>query len=223
MKRSIFLLGAFLIAGGLFAQNERYTAAMQKGVVMLDSTRTVTGFTQAANHFERIANAEKKEWLPSYYVAYCNMMTATSLMQENKVEQCAPYLDKAQTALDAAKALAPEESEIYTLQGYIYQGRIWDNPMANGAKYAPMSYGALDKAIGLNANNPRPYYLKGQSLLFTPVFYGGGPKNALPLLQEAAEKFAAYQAPSPLHPTWGLGANKWMIDYAEKAIKEGKE
>lgn len=221
MKKNILIVVSFLFVIALSAQNERYISAMQKGIAALDTARSTSTFIQTANHFERIANAEKQAWLPSYYVAYCNMMIATGLMQEGKQDQCPAYLDKAQTALDAAKTLAPEESEIYALQGYIYQGRIWDNPMANGAKYSPMSYAELDKATALNESNPRPYYLKGQSILFTPVFYGGGPKNALPLLQKAAEKFAVYQAPSPLHPNWGAAANKWMIDYAEKNMKEG--
>ncbi|MDZ4680935.1 MAG: hypothetical protein SH848_10590 [Saprospiraceae bacterium] len=221
MKKHILIAVSFLFAIALSAQNERYTAAMQKGITILDTARNTNTFLQTANHFERIANAEKQAWLPNYYVAYCNMMVATGLMQEEKVEQCGAYLDKAQTALDAAKTLASEESDIYALQGYIYQGRIWDNPMANGAKYSPMSHAALDKAIAINDQNPRPYYLKGQNVLFTPVFYGGGSKNAMPLLQKAAEKFAAYQAPSPLHPNWGAGANKWMIHHAEKSMKEG--
>lgn len=222
MKKHILIAASFLFAIALSAQSERYTAAMQKGIALLDTARSTTTLLQAANHFERIANAEKQEWLPGYYVAYCNMMVATGLMQEEKVEQCGAYLDKAQTALDAAKTLAPQESDIYALQGYIFQGRIWENPMALGAKYSPMSYAELDKASALNENNPRPYYLKGQNILFTPVFYGGGAKNALPLLQKAAEKFESYQAPSTLHPNWGAAANKWMIDYAEKSLKEGK-
>lgn len=221
MKKNILVVIAFSFAIALTAQNERYTAAMQKGISMLDTARSTSTFQQTANHFERIANAEKQIWLPVYYVAYCNMMVATGLMQEGKVELCGAYLDKAQSALDAALALAPEESELYALQGYIYQGRIWDNPMANGAKYSPMSFAALDKAIAMNEHNPRPYYLKGQSLLFTPVFYGGGPQNAMPLLQKAAEKFETFQAASTLHPKWGAGANKWMIDQAEKAMKGG--
>jgi len=219
MKKNILIAICFLFAISLSAQNERYTAAMQKGIAILDTAGSVNGFLQAANHFERIANAEKKEWLPAYYFSYSNMMIATALMQENKADQCPAYLDKAQTALDAAKALAPKEADIYALQGYIYMGRIWDNPMANGAKYSPMSYAEFDKATTLDEQNPRPYYLKGQSVLFTPVFYGGGPQNALPLLQKAAEKFATYQPPSPLHPNWGAEGNKWMIEYAEKAMK----
>lgn len=221
MKKSLLFSVCFLFAIALSAQSERYTTAMQQGVAMVDTAKTISGLQQAGNHFERIANAEKKEWLPTYYVAYCNMMVATNLMQAGNVAQCAAYLDKAQTALDAAKALAPQESEIYALQGYIYQGRIWDNPMANGAKYSPMSHGALEKAIALNAENPRAYYLKGQVVLYTPPFYGGGAQNALPLLEKAAEKFKSFQPASPLHPVWGAGANQWMIASAKKSIETG--
>ncbi len=221
MKKHFLFASVFLVSITLSGQNERYVAAMEKGLAILDTARTSGGFLQASNHFERIANVEKQAWLPGYYVSYSNMMMATMYMQEGKLEQCAAHLDKAQTFLDAVKILAPEESEVYTLQGFIFQGRIWDNPMVNGAKYSQLSFTTLDKAISLNEDNPRPYYLKGQSLLYTPTFYGGGPKTAMPLLQKADEKFESFQALSPLHPNWGAGTNKWMIEQAQKMEQSG--
>ena len=51
--------------------------------------------------------------------------------------------------------------------------------------------------------NPRPYYLKGQSLRYTPEQFGGGCKPAMPLLQTAMEKYDRFKPASELHPAWG--------------------
>ncbi|MCR9285944.1 MAG: hypothetical protein NXI23_00995 [Bacteroidetes bacterium] len=218
MKQLTIFAISVLISTCSFAQDKKYFAAMERGIQMVSNERQPLEQWQAAsNMFERIANAESDKWLPKYYHAYSNMMMALTAYQ-NKGE-FEPYLDKAQESLDAAMALSPNESELYTLQGYIYQGRIWLDPMLNGATYSPKSHEACDKAIELNPANPRPYYLKGSNTYFTPSFFGGGAENALPLLEKADEKYAAYRTPSPLHPMWGKGSNDYFLDMAKKDLK----
>ena len=137
-------------------------------------------------------------------------------MQKKQIPESLAHVEKAQVAIDKAKEMAPEESDVWAMQGYIYQGRIWENPMVKGAEFSPLSHQALDKAITLNPENPRAFFLKGQNLLFTPVFYGGGPETALPLLQKANEKFTTFKPASPLHPNWGLEQTEWLIKTAEQ-------
>lgn len=217
MKKVSVIIILILINGILFAQSEKYVQAMTKALSQLDTTKSTEGLQKLSNTFERIALNEKSEWLPSYYQAYCNMIIATAKMQAQDMNACAAHLDKAQTALDVALNIAPKESEIITLQGYIYQGRIWENPMVKGAEYSPKVAQTLQTAIAINADNPRPYYLMGQQLLYTPEFYGGGAKAALPWLEKAAAKFENYQVPSTLHPTWGKAVNHYMLENAQKA------
>lgn len=218
MKQLTIFTIAILFSVFSFAQNDRYFSAMEKGIGMISNERQpVAEWQAAANYFERIANAESEKWLPKYYFGYCNMMMALAEYQ-NKGE-FEPYLDKAQEAVDAAMTLAPNESELHTLQGYVYQGRIWSNPMINGAKYSPKSNAACDKAIELNGTNPRPYYLKATNTYFTPAFFGGGAEKALPLFEKADEKYAAYRVPSPLHPIWGKGSNDYFLNKVKGEVK----
>ena len=76
--------------------------------------------------------------------------------------------------------IAPEESEIHTMQGMIYQALMSIDPATNGQLYGPKSNGALQTAIKLNPENPRPYYLQAVSIMYTPEEYGGGKEAALP-------------------------------------------
>lgn len=218
MKKIILFTAFLLINAILFAQSEKYIIAMEKALLQLDTAKTLEGWQKSANTFERIAMNETSEWLPTYYNAYCHMMLAMQNMQLQKMDACTAHLDKAQMALDKAIALAPQESEILTLQGYIYQGRIWENPMVKGAEFSPKVQEALQTAIGINSENPRPYYLMGQQLLFTPDFYGGGAKAALPWFEKAETKFANYKPTSRLHPNWGMGTNNYMLENTRKTL-----
>lgn len=217
MKRTTILLFVMLLGTSIFAQSDKYTAVMEKTIAQMVPRQSIEKWQACANAFERIANAESDQWLPAYYNAYCNMMMALQGYQE-KVEFEA-YLDKAQESLDKAAKLSPKNSEIVTLQAYIYQGRIWPNPMIKGATYGPKCAATCDEAIKIDPNNPRPYYLKGQNTYFTPAFFGGGAENALPLFKEAQAKYKAFEKASSIHPDWGSGSNSYFLKKAEEDLK----
>ncbi len=216
MKKTIIFLLSFAICSTTFAQNDKYTAAMEKAVAQTDTARNLEGFKAAGNMFERIANAEQEQWLPFYYHAFCQVRQAIIVMNDGDGKATVPYLDKAQESIDIAQKLSPNNSEIVTMQGYIYQGRIWENPMTKGAKYGPKSGGVLDKAIELNPENPRAYYVKGQGIFYTPAFFGGGADNARPLLEKAKELYDKEERENALSPAWGSYYNNYLLEEANK-------
>ena len=221
MKNLIIFLIATTISITAFAQNEKYIKAMGTQLEKLQAAKSVDDYQTVANGFERIAKAETNEWLPGYYQSFCYMMMAAGTMEKDP-SKIDTYLDQAQAALDATKKLAGGESEVFALQGYIYQGRIWPNPQQRGAEYTQKSYEALGAAMAINPANPRPYFIKGQNTFFMPEFWGGGVKNAMPLLSEAKEKFEVFEPASKLHPTWGAERNAylWKQGQAKLAVKE---
>lgn len=216
MKNSIFIFLALCLSISLNAQNEKYIKAMETNVAKLDMPPNEVGMQPLANAFERIASAEKDEWLPNYYHAYANVQLALAAMQKQETDKIEPLLDKAQASLDKAKALKHDECEVLTLQGYIYMGRIWPNPMVYGAMYGPKAGAEWEKAIKANPNNPRPYSLQAQNTYFTPEFFGGGAEAALPYFQKAAEQFESFKPESSIHPNWGIGANQYFLKEIEK-------
>ena len=52
------------------AQSKKFIKSMEKNIASMDTCKTQSSFQKLANSFERIGNAEKKEWLPFYYSAY---------------------------------------------------------------------------------------------------------------------------------------------------------
>jgi hypothetical protein len=212
MKKALIFLFA-VVATGAFAQNKKYISSMEKNLGMLDTVKSINGWQQAANGFERIANVEKKEWLPNYYIAFCNLMMAA---QESKGDMVDAYCDKADALLNKADSISPDNSEIYTLKALSNSIRIKVNPMARGAKYGMESGMNTAKAKELDPFNPRPYFLEGQGKFYTPPAFGGGKDKALPLFEEAVKKFAAFKPASSIHPKWGEEQAKKMLEECKK-------
>jgi len=219
MKKTIVLVITCLISTFSFSQNEKYISTMEKVIAKLGEAKTTEDLQKVANQFERIANAEKAEWLPAYYNALCNVNLASKSMESGEAEKIEAFVDKAQTALDQCIVLAPEESEVFALQGFIYTSRIWSDPMNAGAKFSPMAQQAFGKAIALDSKNPRAYALRGQLVFYTPEFWGGGPKNAHKDLATAEGLFKSHKKTSTIHPDWGAGGNTYHLQKAEAVVE----
>jgi hypothetical protein len=218
MKNSIVFLAAFLMTISTFAQSEKYTAMMQKNITEMESTRDGAVLQGIANKFERIANAEGNQWLPYYYHALCNIQMALAAMEKNEGDKMGAFIENAQTSLKKAQGLTTNNSELETLQGYVYMANIWESPMVKGATYGPKASASFEKAMKLDPNNPRPYLLKGQNLFFTPEFFGGGAEKAAPLFATAQEKFDTFEPATVLEPKWGAKTNAYFVQRAEKAM-----
>lgn len=218
MKKSIVIAVFLAVTGFAFAQSAQYTAAMTKNIAALDAAESTEDLQKVANAFARIAANESSEWLPAYYQAYSHIILAIANMQADDMATCQSHLDQAQKILDGAMKIAPKESELHVLQGYVFQGRIWEDAMNKGPEFTPKVMQSLQTAMALNEENPRAYHLMGQQLYHTPEFFGGGAKAALPMLEKAAARFASYEAPSDLHPTWGEPTNTALMENAQKQL-----
>jgi hypothetical protein len=193
------ILIAVMVSMGLMAQ-DKYQEAMQAGLEKFGSASGVNELQAAALHFERIAEVETEEWLPAYYASliYCIIAFRTEDVQEKE-----KFVRQAQTHIDEAMKATPDESEVHTLQGMVYQALIGVDPASNGQIYGSKANGSFQTAIRLNSENPRPYYLQAVSLLYTPEQYGGGKKAALPLFEKAMGLFAKESPENSLYPDWG--------------------
>lgn len=213
MKKFSILLILVSLFNTSFA-NEAYHKAMSQSIEKLYQAASITDYLESANQFERISQIEKKEWLPLYYASYAYIMIS---FQEPDNAKKDAYLDQAQKFLDQAMALAPEESELHMLQGFLYPSRINIDPMTRGMQYMEKMNASLDKALQLDPHNPRVYFLRGTMTYHMPEAYGGGAANALPFLKTAREKFTAFKPKTDLSPNWGNEANEADLN---KALEE---
>lgn len=201
MKKIILAVAFLSAAAAVSAQSERYMAAMKNNIAAIDTSfRNPANLLSLANNFERIANAEKNQWLPYYYAALCQVNYAYMEQDKSKIDAIA---DKATLLIDKADSLSPDNSEISCVKSMIASSHMMVNPMQRYMEYGAEINLHLDAAMKQDPNNPRPEYLKGQGLKYTPEQFGGGCATAKPVLQASLDKYNAFKPASELHPNWG--------------------
>ncbi len=192
------------------AQSEKYLAAMKTNMGALDSSfRNPASLLSLANNFERIANAEKNQWLPFYYAAFCQVNYSFMEQDKSKVDAIA---DKAAALISQADLLQPGNSEISCIKSMIASSRLMVNPMQRYMEFGPESDKQLETAIAQDPANPRPHFLKGQGLKYTPEQFGGGCKTAKEELQKAMDKFNTFKPASEISPDWGKEMNSKLLN-----------
>lgn len=212
MKKLVFILVMLLISGVSFA-DEAYQKVMKQAIDKLFQSQTIQEYVDVANQFERISTMEKQEWLPLYYASFSYIMISLKKNDNARKDQ---YLDQAQKYLNQAMSIEPNESELFMLQGFLYSSRINIDPVNRGMALMGQMNAALDKALELNSDNPRVYYLRATMTANMPEAFGGGAAKALPFYQKAAEKFELFKPKSEIHPNWGKDINASDLQKIQK-------
>jgi hypothetical protein len=208
MKR-LMLVIVILVIGIVNGDDQKYVKAMESALAGMNTENvSEENFLNAANKFERIALAEKDKWLPYYYSAYAYTLYSFFSSDNSKKDE---ILDKAEKYGNIADSLHPDNSEVYVLRSMINSGRLMVDPQGRMMKYGPKSTELLYKARELNVDNPRVYFLLGQSLYFTPAAFGGGKEKAMEMLTTAMEKYEFFTPETELHPNWGKAQAQEMI------------
>lgn len=213
MKQLIY--GALLlVSASVFSQSEKYTAAMTQNIKMLDSaiTKGPAAMTALADNFTRIGDAEKTQWLPYYYASYATVMG--TLLTEDKSKADAEA-DKADMLIKKAETIAGKEnSETCVIKSMIASAHMMVDPQTRWQQYGATSTENIAKAKALDPTNPRPVYLEGQTLFYTPESFGGGKAAAKASFAKAISMFSTFKPQSNLHPTWGATSAKYFLDQA---------
>ena len=201
MKKLILIAVVSFLVTGTFAQSEKYMASMKSNIAAIDTSfKNPANLLDLANKFERIATAEKNQWLAYYYAALCQVNYTYMEKDKTKIDAIA---DKATELINKADALQPNNSEISCIKSMIASSHMMVDPMTRFMEYGPESQSHIDAAMQQDPANPRPEYLKGQGLKYTPEQFGGGCATAKPVLQSSLEKYIKFVPGSEIHPNWG--------------------
>jgi hypothetical protein len=197
MKKIIFTicLSAFAFLGR--SQSSKYLPAMEANLKIMDTAKAPSTYLDLSAKFERIANAEKTQWLPYYYAALALDLYGFHA-PDNKKDELG---DKALALIDQAEKIN-DNSELYAPKYMAYIIQMLLDPMNRYQAYGMLANESLEKGMKLDSLNPRLYYLKGAGLLQTPTFAGGGKDAAKPYLEKSIELFDK-EKPAKLYPNWG--------------------
>jgi len=200
MKTLIILTIALGLFTNMHGSDTSYYAPLKTGIKQSETAYHAENFQQLIYCCERILSLYKTEWLPYYYEAYGYINLS---FIEKKADKKEVYCDKAQSMIDSAFRLKPNEPELHVLQSLLYTARMAINPWVNGPVYITKASNELETAEKLDPKNPRIYYLRGKSALYTPKFFGGGKEAALPLFDKAVHLYLGFKPESQVHPNWG--------------------
>ncbi|MEO8149743.1 MAG: hypothetical protein ABI723_19040 [Bacteroidia bacterium] len=177
-----------------------YEKGMQNGRAMLDSASSYESALTVSNYFERVAAANTKEWLPLYYAAFASLDAGFMAKEDNKKDD---LYQQGLSFIKRAKEIKKNESELFALEGYLQLMYISNKPMVRAQLQTGAAIDLLEEAKKMDPLNPRPYFVQGQNTFYTPKFFGGGAKNAKPLLEKASALYKTFTPSTELMPTWG--------------------
>ncbi len=197
MIRLVLVAIMYLMSLVTFSQT-KFEQGMQQAFQLLEENK----LEEASNLFERIGNAEPTNWLPYYNLSLLKTRT-TFGMKDNEVIEA--QLKIATEFADKADAISPDNSEIYVLKGLINVAKIASNPMVYGASLSAETTQLYQKAIALDATNPRAVSGLADYEMGGARFFKQDLTPYCKKLQESIALYDAFKPASKLHPNWGKG------------------
>jgi hypothetical protein len=194
MIRAISLF-IFFMCNVISAQSQ-FETGMQKAFTLWNENKSA----EASALFERIAAAEKTNWLPLYYVALIN---TTEAFKTKDKQAISALLAKAQSAQDSATALSPNNAELLVMQAMINTAWIVADPMTNGMKLSAPTNELYAKALIIAPDNPRVVFGKAEFEIGSAKFFGNDTKPMCAEIERSIGLFANFKPETPFSPKWG--------------------
>ena len=194
--KTIFLALAVLVSGMAFAQGQ-YEQGMGQAFSLWKEGKN----SEASALFERIASAEKNDWLPNYYVSLVN--TTASFASKDK-ETVNALLTKAQAALDIEMVKNPDNAELLVMQAMVYTGWIAFDPMTNGMALSGKVMQLYAQAEKIAPDNPRVVFGKAEFEIGGARFFGSDIKPMCAEVDRSIALFEKFKPETPFSPNWGL-------------------
>jgi len=141
---------------------------------------------------------KSNSWLPVYWHSYLALYRSIYQLKNDDKKQAAKTIDKAITRLEDSPN---KGSEAHALLAYLYSFSIQFKGGMGAMLTSRKVKKAGEKALELNPQNLRAYYVLASNDYYTPEQYGGG-KIAESYLQKAIE-LPEQQINNPYFPSWG--------------------
>ena len=193
MKR--LLLIALTLISTIGVAQSNYEKGMNKAFELWG-----TNPVEASNLFERIAAAEKDNWLPPYYAAQVLIIQGFEIKDKDKLDS---QLKKAQGLINDATAISKDNPEIIILQALLHTVWVAYDGATYGMTLAPKVAALYEQAAKIDPNNPRVILNKAEWNMGSAQFFGQDTAPFCKDIERALELFANFKPETPFHPNWG--------------------
>lgn len=204
----------FLFIGVIFALNLTAQSQYEKGMNKAFELWGKGKMTESANLFERIASAEKENWIPFYYAAYLEIMSSFNEKDEAKLKA---KLEKASGHLDTALLHSKDNAEIIIMQALINTAYINFDGQKYGMSMSGKNSALFQKAIKLAPNNPRVILQKAEWDMGAARFFGKSMEPYCKDIKKSIELFKKEtKSDVKFSPSWGKERAEQVLSQCEK-------
>ncbi|MGF7231826.1 hypothetical protein [Arachidicoccus sp.] len=211
MKKLILPLAILLGVSTVFAQSAKYEGAMKSNLSLLKNAKTSADYLNVSGAFERIASAEKTQWLPYYYAALAQLDEGMNDPQADK-DAIGKKVDELLTSAEAID----KNAELSVLHYYNETMEMTVNPQERWQTSGVAMAKYVKQTMEQDATNPRIYFLMGENIFHTPENFGGGKEKAKPIFQKSVDLFATFKPASDISPNWGKQLAEKMLEECDK-------
>lgn len=205
MKKLLITCLLNLIIGATAIAQSQYELGMEKALALMENNEP----KKASDLFERLAEAEKDNWLPYYYASQIKIIESLSMNDMVKKEQ---QLEEAQELLDQALLFAEEDSvEVMVLQAMLHTSRLTIDPNLYGMNLSPIITRIYTNASEKAPNNPRVMMSKAEWNMGAAKYFGEDPKQYCDEIQASLELYGKEVVQKKYYPSWGEDRAKMLI------------
>ena len=199
MKNKITLIILTLTTISLSAQapSDQYLAGMGKAMSLWGEGKSM----EASAMLERIAQAEKDNWLPSYDAAITLIGHSFMTKDQAVVNE---ILEKAKGFIQQAHDRSPDNAEVVTMEGLLYTGYVAMDPQTFGMTMSPKIMALHAKAVELDPSNPRAHANLVDYEIGGAQFFGTDLKTFCDRLDAVVPLFENQKADYPFAPSYGI-------------------
>ncbi len=202
--RYTLIIFLFLSTIHLTAQNMGTDKALDLAVAQFNQLSSSAAYQSVYIQFEKLYNADKKNWLIPYYASI--LKSRMCLMKMGDRDQLA---NDAIVWISRAKSITNND-EIYCAESLANTAKMSVNPTMRWLLYEDKIKTPLQLAKKVNANNPRIYLLEANIQRKLPVLFGGGCKAAIPMAKKAEQLLHTQVLQNINMPGWG---NQSLVEF----------
>ncbi len=205
IMKSIIIAIICFISSSTFAQSN-YEKSMGQAMGLWQSGE----IQKAAALLERIAQAEKDNWIPTYYQA---MILTTAAFREKDKEAQTKYIQSAEDILN--NSMQDNNSEWLVLRAMNKTALMVTDPMTKAKELSPIIIGLYKKALAITPSNPRAVLGLAEFQMNAKKYFNQDSSKECEDVKKAVSLFNEEKPAAPFAPSWGK-------DRAEQILKACK-
>lgn len=197
MKKLIITITMALFASWVVNAQTKYETGMQEAFDLASEKKT----DEAVAMFERIGQAEKENWIPTFHAAHTLIIKSYEIHDEEKRLN---ILEKAKTFLRETYKRSKDNPEVLSLEAKLLTSYMAFDPATYGMMYAMKIEGIHQRAYAMAPDNLRVLVGKIQYDHGKSQFFGEDTSNYCEEMKQLIPTLKAEKVTEPFAPSHGL-------------------